>query len=372
MQVVDEDQEDPAGGVVGRPRRRQDDAFLRRRRRRLRDVVDAPAVRQRERHELLLHAVFEDLELVLLQVRDELSAAVADDHVGGDQLDARADHLFGLPSVARCLRLGGRDSGRGPLRPSTSAIASAQGHISRGRVFTCMLRLYRELASGLARRSNRRRRRLGRSRPVLGASRHRSASAPSRLDARGPPDCPPGSAGRGRLPRRRRRRFWPTTSRSDANTDSYCSSPWTTSSSVTHASGLRRSASSFSSSRRAGSAARSEIRAEDLGVARAQALDALGSRASRAPASAISSRPEPPRTAARLARRRGAERPVRARQRRLASRRLGSPPASALTRRPSGSRRRRSVATAGAGGCPAAAAGPRPAAATRSAAPPAP
>ena len=36
--------------------------------------------------------------------------------------------------------------------PVTSATPSAQGHISRGRVFTCMLRLYRELASGLARR----------------------------------------------------------------------------------------------------------------------------------------------------------------------------------------------------------------------------
>ena len=72
VQVVDEDQEDAAGGVVGRPRRRQDDAFLRRRRRRRGDVVDAAAVRQRERDDVLLDAVFVDFELVFLQVGDEL------------------------------------------------------------------------------------------------------------------------------------------------------------------------------------------------------------------------------------------------------------------------------------------------------------
>ena len=140
--------------------------------------------------------------------------------------------------------------------PVASATASAQGHSSRGRVFTCMLRLYRELASGLARRPNRRRRRRLGSSGLLasGPSRVAASADGSRIRRLRPARWPAS-------PRRRRRRFWPTTSRSDANTDSYCSSPWTTSSSVTQASGLRRSACSFSSSRRDGSAVRSEIRA---------------------------------------------------------------------------------------------------------------
>ena len=57
-------QEHAAGGVVGRPVARQDDAFLHRRRRRRLHVVDAAAVGQHERDDLLLDAVFVDLELV--------------------------------------------------------------------------------------------------------------------------------------------------------------------------------------------------------------------------------------------------------------------------------------------------------------------
>ena len=60
-----------------RARRRQDDAFLRRRRRRRREVVHAAAVHQRQRRDVLLDAVFVDLEVVLRQVGDELVLAVA-------------------------------------------------------------------------------------------------------------------------------------------------------------------------------------------------------------------------------------------------------------------------------------------------------
>ncbi len=72
VQVVDDDQEDAAGRVVARPRRRQDDAFLRRRRRRGLQVVDASAVHERQRRNVLLDAVLEDFEIVLREVGDEL------------------------------------------------------------------------------------------------------------------------------------------------------------------------------------------------------------------------------------------------------------------------------------------------------------
>ena len=88
VQVVDEDEEDAAGRVRGRPRRREQDAFRNRRGRRRRDVVAAAAVGQRERDDLLRNAVFQNLEIVFLQVGDELTAVVADDDVGRDEFDA--------------------------------------------------------------------------------------------------------------------------------------------------------------------------------------------------------------------------------------------------------------------------------------------
>ena len=69
----------------------QDDALLGRRRRRRQQVVHAAAVHQRERRDVLRHAVFEDLEVVLRQVRHELVLAVADDGVHGDQVDVDAE-----------------------------------------------------------------------------------------------------------------------------------------------------------------------------------------------------------------------------------------------------------------------------------------
>ena len=55
------------------------------------DVVDAAAVRQHERHDVLLDAVLVDFEIVFLQVGDELALVVADDDVGRDEVDAAAD-----------------------------------------------------------------------------------------------------------------------------------------------------------------------------------------------------------------------------------------------------------------------------------------
>ena len=91
MKIVDEQEEHASRGVVGRAARRQDDALLRRRRRRCLHVVDATAVREHERHDVLLHAVLEDLEVAGLQVRHELVPVVADDDVGRDEIDADAE-----------------------------------------------------------------------------------------------------------------------------------------------------------------------------------------------------------------------------------------------------------------------------------------
>src|SRR5262245_19726406 len=99
MQVVDDDQKDAAGGVVPRSGGGQDDPFLRRRRRWSLQIVDAPAMHQRERRNLLLDAVFEDLELVLGQVSDELIAAVAHDRIHRDEVDTGSK--VWLPGLSR-------------------------------------------------------------------------------------------------------------------------------------------------------------------------------------------------------------------------------------------------------------------------------
>ena len=130
MQVVDEQQEHAAGRVVGRTVARQDDAFLHRRRRRRLHVVDAPAVGQHERRDLLLDAVLVDLELVRLEVGDELIALlIADDDVGRDEIDADAEGGLG-----RRLRLtGGRCGLLAPARARRQAVKDAPPGAGRSR-----------------------------------------------------------------------------------------------------------------------------------------------------------------------------------------------------------------------------------------------
>lgn len=105
VEVVDEDDEDPAGHVVGRPRRRQDHTGRPPRRRRRRLVIDAAAVRHQERDDLLLDVILVDLEVVLREIRDELSARIADDDVRRDDVDLAANHLAGRGRLCRRLRI---------------------------------------------------------------------------------------------------------------------------------------------------------------------------------------------------------------------------------------------------------------------------
>ena len=102
MEVVDDEDDDAAGGVVGRARRRQNDAFANRRRRRHLRGVGAAAMNQHERRELLLDAVFVELEIVLGEIGLELPAPVPDDDVGADQVDrGRGRSAFGPSAPAR-------------------------------------------------------------------------------------------------------------------------------------------------------------------------------------------------------------------------------------------------------------------------------
>ena len=87
VQIVEEHQEDAARRVVHAAHRRKDDAFRRRERRRFEHVGDAPAADDGQRREFLLHAVLEDLEIVLRQIGDEPAVLVLDDHVHRDGID---------------------------------------------------------------------------------------------------------------------------------------------------------------------------------------------------------------------------------------------------------------------------------------------
>ena len=87
----------PDESLVG-TRRRQQQAFLRRGGRG--DVgQDPPAVREHERHDVLLDAVLVDLEVSLVQVRHEPAAVVPHDQVGGHVGDAAPDD-FALGRLA--------------------------------------------------------------------------------------------------------------------------------------------------------------------------------------------------------------------------------------------------------------------------------
>ena len=90
-------------------------------RRRL-DVEDAAPVRQHERDHVLRHAVFENLELLHLEIRNELIARVAHDHVGRDEIDGDAKRGLLRRAGRRALR---RHPNRGAAaqRPPTPEIS---------------------------------------------------------------------------------------------------------------------------------------------------------------------------------------------------------------------------------------------------------
>ena len=100
MEVVDDDDEDAAGRVAARPVARKDDAVTRGDRR-TEHVELAPAVDHRERRDRLLDPVLVDLQLSGLQISDELSAGVANDGVGGDEIDVDLEGWLVLPAAAR-------------------------------------------------------------------------------------------------------------------------------------------------------------------------------------------------------------------------------------------------------------------------------
>ena len=87
MKIIDDEDDDSARGIIRRARRRQDDAFVYGGRRGSLRLVDTAAVDECERVELLLDAVFVDLEIVSRQVGLELPAPVADDDVRADEVD---------------------------------------------------------------------------------------------------------------------------------------------------------------------------------------------------------------------------------------------------------------------------------------------
>ena len=109
VEIVHHEQEDAPRSVGDRARRRQDDALLRSRRRRRRDVEHASAMHEREGDDLLLHAVLEDFEVVLLEIGDEHALVVAGDDVGGDEVDPRREcRLFRRGRGGRGRRRGRR------------------------------------------------------------------------------------------------------------------------------------------------------------------------------------------------------------------------------------------------------------------------
>ena len=116
MQVIDDDQEDAAGGVVLGARGWQDNALLSRRRRWGRQVMHAAAVHQREAGKLLLDAVLVNFKIALGQVGHELVLAVAHDCIRRDVVNGHAK--LRLAALGRCRRRGclgaqGRGQGQG-------------------------------------------------------------------------------------------------------------------------------------------------------------------------------------------------------------------------------------------------------------------
>jgi hypothetical protein len=98
VKIVDEEQEDPSRHVRTRAAGRKDDPFRRRRRRRRQDVGHTSAGHDRHRRDVLLHTVFENLEIFFLEVRDEIALLVANDDVVRHEIDL---DLEGRPLLRR-------------------------------------------------------------------------------------------------------------------------------------------------------------------------------------------------------------------------------------------------------------------------------
>src|SRR4029453_14730267 len=187
---------------------------------------------------------FEDPEIFLSEVGDELTVIVADDDVRRDELDARGE--IGLALILRLHRDADRreqQCARTPRLPPGYCLHAADYKPAACRRRRCRGQVGTPVRLGLSLPM--------RPRPARHRLPWRRPSRPG-----GVPDG--GTADRERLRRRRR----PTTSRREASTLSYSSRPRCTSSAVTQLSGLSRSASSCSCCRRTPSWTRRLIVAE--------------------------------------------------------------------------------------------------------------
>src|SRR5687767_3329962 len=91
VEVVDDEDDDAAGRVVHWPGGRQNDALANRGDGGALRLIYAAAVHERKRAQLLLDAVFVHFEIIFREVRLKLSATVADDYVGADEVNGRAE-----------------------------------------------------------------------------------------------------------------------------------------------------------------------------------------------------------------------------------------------------------------------------------------
>ncbi len=134
VDVVDEDEEHPAGDVLhGAARRGQHDAFRRgrRRRRRREQVEGAAAVHQGKRRDHLRHVVLEHDEVVLGEVGDEAAVRVPRDDVGRDRRDAGPER--GLATGRRGL-LAQTGRARSPPRAPTAVRARSRRRDGMGSI----------------------------------------------------------------------------------------------------------------------------------------------------------------------------------------------------------------------------------------------
>ena len=96
VEIVDDENDDAACGIVHRTRHRQDDAFANGRHGCGLRLINATAVHEGERRDLLFDTVLEDVEIILAEVGLKLTPSIPDDDVGTDEIDRRAERRIGL------------------------------------------------------------------------------------------------------------------------------------------------------------------------------------------------------------------------------------------------------------------------------------